>query len=81
MVPGMTAASEVETGTPRPTQRARRRKVTARQVRLAAGLVLFAYIVTHFLNHALGLIALEAMESGRALFLVLWRNPIATLLV
>ncbi|MGH7187174.1 MAG: adenylate/guanylate cyclase domain-containing protein, partial [Pseudomonadota bacterium] len=49
------------------------------QVRLATGLILFAYLLSHFLNHALGLISLDAMELGRRPFLGLWRNPIGTI--
>ncbi len=45
-----------------------------RRVRLITGLVLFTYLATHLLNHALGLISLAAMEAGRVWFLALWRN-------
>jgi len=38
--------------------------------------VLFAYVTTHLVNHALGLVSLDAMETGRAWFLGLWRNPL-----
>ncbi|MBV9740636.1 MAG: adenylate/guanylate cyclase domain-containing protein, partial [Hyphomicrobiales bacterium] len=31
------------------------------RLRLASGLVLFAFVLTHFLNHAVGLISLDAM--------------------
>ncbi len=31
------------------------------RIRLVSGLVLFAYVLTHFANHALGLVSLEAM--------------------
>lgn len=48
----------------------------ARQARLASGLILFSFVLTHLANHSLGLISLAAMESGRGLFLSLWRNPI-----
>jgi adenylate cyclase len=48
----------------------------ARHARLASGLVLFSFVLTHLANHSLGLISLAAMESGRDLFLSLWRNPI-----
>ena len=48
-----------------------------RPVRLWCGLILFGYLVTHFTNHALGLISLKTMEAGRIWFLTLWRNPIA----
>ncbi|MFQ5954155.1 MAG: adenylate/guanylate cyclase domain-containing protein [Kiloniellales bacterium] len=58
--------------------RSRWRRPTLRQVRLASGLVLFTYLVSHFLNHALGLVSLEAMEAGRLVFLALWRNWVGT---
>jgi adenylate cyclase len=41
--------------------------------------VLLSFLLTHFLNHALGLVSLEAMDGGRRLFLALWRNPVGTL--
>jgi adenylate cyclase len=47
-------------------------------VRLATGLVLVTFVATHLLNHALGLISLDAMEAGRVWFLALWRHPIPT---
>ena len=50
-----------------------------RRVRVATGLVLFAFLLTHYLNHMLGLLSLDAMETGRGLFLLLWRNPPANL--
>ena len=49
-----------------------------RQVRLGTGLVLFTYVTTHLLNHALGLISLAAMQEGQIWFLRLWRNPLGT---
>ncbi len=49
-----------------------------RQCRLGAGLVLFAFVSTHLLNHALGLVSLSAMEEGRYWFLRIWRNPVGT---
>lgn len=52
-----------------------------RRVRLATGLILFSYVLTHFLNHAIGLISLEAMEDWRHWFLRFWRAaPIAAVL-
>ena len=33
-----------------------------RRLRLFSGLVMLAYVTMHFLNHAVGLISLEAME-------------------
>ena len=49
-----------------------------RRIRLASGLVLFAYVTTHFLNHALGLISHQTLADGRAIFLLIWRNPVGT---
>lgn len=43
--------------------------------RLVTGLTLFAYVLTHDLNHALGLISLQAMEAGREPFLAFWHFP------
>ena len=40
------------------------RGIGVRQVRLACGLVLFAYLVSHFLNHALGNISMDALAVG-----------------
>ncbi len=56
------------------------RSITTR-IRLASGLVLLLFLLTHFLNHALGLISLEAMEHGRRPFLGLWRNPLGTIVL
>ena len=50
-----------------------------RRLRLAAAFVLLTYVVLHFLNHALGLISLAAMEAGRWWFLALWRSWPGTL--
>ncbi|MGA2794619.1 MAG: 2Fe-2S iron-sulfur cluster-binding protein [Roseiarcus sp.] len=46
-----------------------------RQVRLAAGLVLFAYVTTHFTNHALGNISIAAMEDGLVVQKWIWQTP------
>ena len=53
--------------------------VLIRRVRLAAAFVLLTYLILHFSNHALGLISLDAMETGRRWFLAIWRNPLGTL--
>ena len=52
-----------------------------RVLRLGAGLILFVYLTTHLLNHALGIVSLAAMEAGRVWFLLLWRQPAATVLL
>ncbi len=48
------------------------------RLRLGTGLVLFSFLLTHFANHALGLVSLDAMEWGRRLFVGLWRSPPGT---
>src|SRR5262245_45236595 len=45
------------------------------RLRLATGLVLFFYVLTHNLNHALGLVSLKAMDEARIPFLAFWRFP------
>ena len=52
-----------------------------RLVRLSTGLVLFLYVLTHLLNHTLGLWSLPALEWGRGWFLALWRNPVGTVML
>ena len=51
-----------------------RRLGTARGLRLASGVVLAFFVTTHLMNHALGLISLEALEAGRRVFLGFWRG-------
>jgi adenylate cyclase len=52
-----------------------------RRLRLWSGLVLFVFVGTHLLNHALGVISLGAAEAGRVVFMWVWRNPIGTILL
>jgi len=52
------------------------RGVGVRQVRLATGLVMFAYILSHFFNHALGNISYEAMEAWLTWHVWFWRMPV-----
>jgi adenylate cyclase len=49
------------------------RRISVRQIRLVCGLVLFAYLVSHFLNHALGNISLEALAVGVHYHILFWR--------
>lgn len=52
-----------------------------RQVRLATGIVLFVYIVSHFVNHALGNVSLEAMGKMLQVQLTFWRSWPATIVL
>jgi len=49
----------------------------ARRIRLASGIVLFAYVTTHLFNHAMGNISIDAMENGVQWFEWMWRNPVS----
>jgi adenylate cyclase len=49
------------------------RGIGVRQVRLACGLVLFSYLVSHFLNHALGNISMDALATGLYYHTVFWQ--------
>ena len=49
------------------------RGISVRQVRLGCGIVLFAYLVSHFLNHALGNISMEALAGGVYFHTAFWQ--------
>src|SRR5712672_2192232 len=49
------------------------RGISVRQVRLACGLVLFAYLVSHFVNHALGNISMDALAAGVYFHALFWQ--------
>src|SRR5208283_2380782 len=57
------------------------RRPSVREVRLASGLVLFAYVATHFMNHALGAISVAAMEKGLVVQLFVWQSAPGTILL
>src|SRR5262245_25240773 len=62
--------------------RLRRRAIVQPQTwRLASGLVLFAFALGHFLNHALGLVSVDAMEAMQAVRSGFWRSPEGTVLL
>jgi len=70
-----------------PAQRARRRRLlrlrgwlTLARLRIASGVVVMAFVVSHYLNHALGNVSLEAMEWGAWWFQAVWRSLPGTLL-
>ena len=55
--------------------------ISVRRVRLASGLVLFAYVTLHFANHALGNISVDAMERGLVVQKLIWQSPPGAILL
>ena len=54
----------------------------SQRVRLATGLILFAFVLTHLANHALGLVSIEAMQTAREWRVAVTRSlPGQTLLI
>ncbi len=49
------------------------RGISVRQIRLACGLVLFAYLVSHFINHALGNVSMDALAAGVYFHTLFWQ--------
>lgn len=50
-------------------------------MRLATGLVIAAYVLGHFLNHALGIVSLGAMDAARGVLAAGWRSLPGTALL
>ncbi len=57
------------------------RRPTLRGLRLASGWVLFAYVLTHLLDHALGNVSLAAMEQGLDWASAIWLGPVGLLML
>jgi len=56
------------------------RGIGLRQIRLVSGMILFAYVLSHFLNHSLGNISLDAMADGVKWHTAFWQFlPVAIL--
>src|ERR1700742_1242033 len=49
------------------------RGIGVRQIRIGCGLVLFTYLISHFLNHALGNISLDALAIGVRFHILFWQ--------
>ena len=60
---------------------ARRADTWLRHLRLWSGLLLLIFLASHLINHAAGLWSLAAMDSGRQLFLAIWRSDLGTVLL
>ena len=52
-----------------------------RRLRLATGLVIAAYVAGHFLNHALGIVSVEAMDTLRRVLAPFWRSVPGTVML
>ena len=78
MRPGMSTAPISHELKPSPT---RFTHLTRRDLRLASGLVLFAYVVIHLTNHALGLISLASAQRGLDIAVQVWQSVPGTLLL
>ena len=56
-------------------------RLNRRNLRLASGLVLFAYVTVHLVNHALGLVSLDAAEAVLLLAVAVWHSWLGTILL
>ena len=52
-----------------------------RLLRLVTGLVVAAFVIGHFSNHALGVVSIEAMDRMRIVLAAWWRSPVGTVLL
>jgi len=52
-----------------------------RQLRLATGLVLATFVLVHLLNHALGVVSIDAMNRMLRVIAPVWRHPAGTALL
>lgn len=52
-----------------------------RSARLWSGLVLFVFVLTHFLNHALGIFGIGVMEQAQTWRIAVWRSTPGTILL
>src|SRR5919205_2650533 len=52
-----------------------------RRLRLATGLVVACFVVPHFLNHALGVVSVDAMDRLREPLAAWWRSGPGTVLL
>ena len=46
------------------------------RARLISGLILFAFVTSHLVNHSLGLISLDALAAGLSMFQAVWAGPV-----
>ena len=51
------------------------------RLRIGSGLILFAFVLTHFLNHALGIFGVDVMETVQAWRVTVTRSAIGSLVL
>ena len=56
-------------------------RLTRQDLRLGSGLVLFVYVAAHLVNHALGLISVDAAEHGLHVAVAVWHSLPGTVLL
>ena len=49
-----------------------------RQLHTLSGLVLFTYVATHLLNHAIGIVSVDALQTSGKWFVIFWHQALAT---
>ncbi|MQV05848.1 adenylate/guanylate cyclase domain-containing protein, partial [Sinorhizobium meliloti] len=54
---------------------------TRKKMHLISGAVLGVFVLLHFSNHALGLVSIDAMETGRRIFTSVWQSIPGTALL
>src|SRR5712671_2881844 len=52
-----------------------------RRLRLASGLVMFAYVTTHFVNHSLGLVSVQVMDRALEHIYHYWASLLGSVLL
>ena len=52
-----------------------------KRLHLWAGIIVATYVVPHMLNHALGLVSLDAMEAARRIIHMIWLGPFGEIIL
>src|SRR5215467_14256212 len=52
-----------------------------RRLRLASGLIMLAYVTTHFVNHSLGLVSVQVMDFALEHIYQYWASPLGSVLL
>ncbi len=52
-----------------------------KKLHLWAGVIVAAYVIPHMLNHALGLVSLDAMEAMRRAIHIIWLGPVGEVIL